>query len=124
MIAKYTDETYAEVLNLHLSGVTPRGIAEQTGIPRETVGSMLRGKWTPPSRRVRKERQKFTRPDWNRRSGYRKCYDPTPEEIALACAEIRAAWSDEEFAIRKAFNPDEPRRWTPPMWTGRKLVAA
>jgi hypothetical protein len=81
------------------------------------VYAMLRGKWVPPSRRVYKElRRQFQRPDWDRTLGRPRMTDPTPEEIALACAEIQAAWSDEEFAVRKAFNPDEPRAWTPPMF--------
>ncbi|MBL9165973.1 MAG: hypothetical protein JNL18_24845 [Planctomycetaceae bacterium] len=45
--------------------------------------------------------------------------DPVPEDIAAMCAEIRSAWHAEDFAIRKAFNPDEPRGWTPPTWSGR-----
>ena len=48
--------------------------------------------------------------------GYHDIYEPTPEEIAIACKDIRAKWSHEECANRKAFNPDEPQRWTAPLW--------
>jgi hypothetical protein len=48
--------------------------------------------------------------------GYHDVYEPSQEEIALACKEIRAEWSDEDYASRKAFNPDEPQGWTAPLW--------
>ncbi|WP_197529170.1 hypothetical protein [Aeoliella mucimassa] len=37
--------------------------------------------------------------------------DPSPEEIAQACAEIRKGWSKVERAKRKAQKVDE---WCPP----------
>ena len=52
---------------------------------------------------------------------YHDIYEPTPEEIALACENIRAKWSDEESASRKAFNPDEPQSWTAPLWSEHRL---
>ena len=39
-------------------------------------------------------------------------YDPTPEEIAAACAEIRAGWSEGEKQRRSAWAVCEP--WEAP----------
>lgn len=39
--------------------------------------------------------------------------DPTPEQIAAACAEIRAGWSAETYLARMRVDL-RPRAWVPP----------
>jgi hypothetical protein len=38
------------------------------------------------------------------RGDNRRRPDPTPEEIAAMCAEIRATWSDDEARVRMGFS--------------------
>ena len=54
--------------------------------------------------------------------GYHDAYEPTQEDISVACRKIRAEWSDEERVSRKAFNPDEPQPWTAPLWRDPALA--
>ena len=115
-------ETYHEVMELLRQGLSHREIARRMPVSYFTVGNMAAGRWSAERKpRAAKHRPRFRRPERGERP---KDYLPTPEEIALACAEIRAAWSAEEFAVRKAFNPDEPRGWRAPRWSNQQLVAA
>ena len=126
MNATITTETYHNVLALRSAHLTLKEISQRTGVSINTIYLMLKGVWQPAEKRPPRKaptRRVFRRPEWERLSWRERGDDPTPEEIAAACAEIRASWSDEEFAIRKAFNPDEPRPWTAPV-IGRWLVAA
>jgi hypothetical protein len=52
--------------------------------------------------------------------GYRAPDDPTPEEIAERCAEIRAGWSEAERR-RRLVTPEEPLE--APVVSARDLVA-
>ena len=50
-------------------------------------------------------------------------FNPTAEEIELACAEIRSTWSEYEHRRRAGWGKDVERslRWTPPECNAREL---
>jgi hypothetical protein len=62
------------------------------------------------------------------RKKWRRNYNPTPEEIRVACAEIRRGWSKEQHVARAKGVPlseaAERPHWTPPVITVRELAAA
>ena len=58
-------------------------------------------------------RQKYGLPGRKKRRTRPPSDDPTPEEIAERCAEVRRGWSAEEEARRLC---GKPTRWRPPQY--------
>lgn len=67
-----------------------------------------------PKRQAKRKATRKVAPRASR--GPKKCpprYLPTPEEIKVACAEIRQGWSRYETVKRAGLDPGA-MRWTPP----------
>jgi hypothetical protein len=86
-----TDDQAAKLRTIWQSGLRRDELARAVGL---TIDSLLAAK------------RELGLPDLRRGCrGPRREVNPTPDEIAAACAEIQRGWSPEENACRQGFRP-------------------